>query len=435
MRAGASSIPQRRRPRSRRRGVVAVQVVIMLVVILGFAALTIDIGNVYRARGELQRASDSGALAGVSAFLGDNMLEALQSGYDGAPDPALIDPIHDSAGTRAVAYSEKNNTLQTPTKVEDGDVVLGHFDFSDPGADLDAEADPANFNAVALTVRRTSDGTNGGVPYWFARVFGLSDGQSAATATAAFDDRFSGYREDDRGNYLIPFTIHIDEYENQFHNGDDDWSYDGGNDDVNQTGDGIREIKLFPYKLSGGGNGNNNGNGNGNGNGKKGGGGGSTGDDGDQQGGSGNFGLLNIGNPNQGVPLIEDQIIDGVTADNLEAEVGTNTLTFFDEDGDEKTYDITGSPGMKVGVEDAVEERIGDIVGFFVHDQVTDGGANCTYRVVGIRFGRLLHIDLTGNPDDKAIIIQPVIFNAPNILTNPNAAPSGGQVGRLSLVR
>ena len=59
-----------RRPHPRRAG-VAVQVAIFSGVMIGFGALAIDLGRLYTARGELQRAADSAALAGASAFFTD----------------------------------------------------------------------------------------------------------------------------------------------------------------------------------------------------------------------------------------------------------------------------------------------------------------------------------------------------------------------------
>ena len=45
--------------RFRRRGVVALQVGVMLTVLLGCAALTIDVGQLFSARTDLQKAADS----------------------------------------------------------------------------------------------------------------------------------------------------------------------------------------------------------------------------------------------------------------------------------------------------------------------------------------------------------------------------------------
>ena len=50
------------------KGVTIVVVAIVLVVLIGFAALAIDLGYLYIVRGELQNAADSGALAGAQVL-------------------------------------------------------------------------------------------------------------------------------------------------------------------------------------------------------------------------------------------------------------------------------------------------------------------------------------------------------------------------------
>jgi hypothetical protein len=52
----------------RNRGQVLVLVALAIFVLLGFAALGIDVGFIYSVRHELQRSADAGALAGASAF-------------------------------------------------------------------------------------------------------------------------------------------------------------------------------------------------------------------------------------------------------------------------------------------------------------------------------------------------------------------------------
>jgi len=69
-------------------GQVLVVVVLAFAVILGFAALAIDIGYVASVRSELQRCADSGALAGAYVFIdpavlpGDKYLEAMRRAED-----------------------------------------------------------------------------------------------------------------------------------------------------------------------------------------------------------------------------------------------------------------------------------------------------------------------------------------------------------------
>ena len=372
-----------------RRAAVAMQVVVCSTVILGMGALTIDVGKLYLARTELQGAADSAALAGASACL-DNV-GLIQSPVLGA-----------LACERAQAFSSANWTLGTPTTLDAGDVGAGTLDRNDPHGARDTSG-TQRFNAVQVLVRRAAGSSNGSISYSFAWIFGYAEGAAQAGATAALDDRFNGYTPPEGCGLLTPFTINKTLYNDMVVNGPDQFSYDTGDDTVEPAPDDVPEVCVYPYKLKGS--------------------------------GSGNFGLLNVGSENQGVPELRDQILNGITPEDVEAETGTTTLTFVGEDGAPTTYEISGCPGLKAGVESAIAERIGDIVGFFLHDQITGQGANTEYRVVGLRFGRVMCIDLQGSPNNKRLVIQPVAYTGPGVLVSATAQSTDGQVGRLRLVR
>src|SRR3954471_5495148 len=76
---GKGTRPSRRA----REGNVAIVTTLMLTVMMGFVALSFDIGNVYRVRTESQSAVDSAALAGASA------LDGTGAGIDAAKKRAI----------------------------------------------------------------------------------------------------------------------------------------------------------------------------------------------------------------------------------------------------------------------------------------------------------------------------------------------------------
>lgn len=382
----------------RRRGAVAVLVAVMMVVFMGFGMLVIDVGVIYGAKAELQRTADASALAAASSYLGETGMRQ---------DENEIDSM---SRDRAKTWSAKNTALTSSVQLDDSDIAIGRHDFANPTFNM-TNASP--YNAVEVVVRRETGHANGAVPLFFAKVFGHNWANVTATARAAVDDRFAGYRYPQGGN-LIPFTIHVDLYNDQVANGSDGFTYDDG---VIYGSDGINEVTLFPWKLSG----------NGNGNGKK------SGDD-DDNAGSGNFGTLNVGINNQGTSALEDQIENGITAEQFEDEFGASELIFHDGNG-QNTYTSTGNPGMSVGIENTLIAKIGDLVGFFVHNGVSETGSNTEYTIVGMRFGRIVDVNLTGNPDNRTLTIQPVAYSDENVITNNNAPSSNGQVQRLQLVK
>ena len=83
----------------------------------------------------------------------------------------------------------------------------------------------------------------------------------------------------------------------------------------------------------------------------------------------------------------------------------------------------------------ALGEIVGDVVGFFLHDDVVLSGANATYTITEMRFGRVMDIRLTGAPAQRGLFIQPVSYAGSGVRIDHNAPSTGGLLGRLILAR
>lgn len=386
--------------KTQRRGATVALVAVSLVVILGFTALTIDLGRLYLVRTELQAAADSAALAAASAFANDAAL-ANDSGV------RLLALLHE----RAQQFSSLNKTLGAATLLESADIVLGTHDFDNPGAPLDTSG-AQRFNAAEITVRRTEGSSNGPVGFFFASILGRDDGGVIASARAALNDRVTTFGEDTLIGRLLPFSIYQPLYDYQVDNGPDDYSYDGTS--VYNTTDDVPEVHLFPYRWND-----------------------TTGDvsPDSSNDGSGNFGVMNVGGGGNSVNELVEQIANGVSLSDIANEFGSGSVNFQDADGNPTSYGINGKPGSANGMEEALDGRAGEIVAFFVHDTVTGNGANAAFNVTGIRFGRIMYSDLSGNQADRALVIQPVVLTDPSIFVSNSASSTGGMVGRIGLVQ
>lgn len=244
--------------------------------------------------------------------------------------------------------------------------------------------------------------------HFFSGIFGHYMTDSSASAVAVLDDRVTGFQTGAPGAAnLLPFTVSQTAYYSELAGGGDSYAWDDTTQTVSNGADGIREIRLYPYPLSG-----------------------STFSQGD-----GNFGVLNIGTGNQGVSVERNQIIDGVPPSDFQIEIGTSDPTFYDDAGNPITYDITGSPGLEVTLESSIEHLQGQVVGFFLHNGVTLSGANATYTITDLRFGRVMDIRLTGNPNQRGFFIQPVTYAGAGVKIDPDAPSTGGMVGLLILAR
>jgi len=86
------------------RGQVLVLVALAIFVLLGFAALGIDVGFMYSVRHELQRSADAGALAGASKWT-----ESASPWTSSFSDPVMIE-----ARDRARYFASRDKVVTTP---------------------------------------------------------------------------------------------------------------------------------------------------------------------------------------------------------------------------------------------------------------------------------------------------------------------------------
>ncbi|MDO8629496.1 MAG: pilus assembly protein TadG-related protein, partial [Phycisphaerales bacterium] len=106
---------------------MAVLTLVMLVVLIGFASLTLDVGALYNTRADLQDAADAAALAGGSALAGDAMLRVRQgnsSSSVSAEAGALILERAEAVGLLNYSFASSG------TVIPPGDIVSGWIDLT-----------------------------------------------------------------------------------------------------------------------------------------------------------------------------------------------------------------------------------------------------------------------------------------------------------------
>ena len=136
------------------RGAVLVFVALGLIGFLGIAALAIDVGLLYVARSEAQRAADAAAHAGAGHFL-------------------LSPDDQNGARQTAVDFAALNTVRGTPVSLSPGNI-----DIETGGA--------SNRRLVRVRVLRTEE-SGGAIPTLFARVLGFDRvGVSASAAAEVF---------------------------------------------------------------------------------------------------------------------------------------------------------------------------------------------------------------------------------------------------------
>jgi Flp pilus assembly protein TadG len=188
-----------------------------IVVLLGFAALAVDIGYLYAARNELQNAADAGALAGARE-LGKIYLDKVsytQNTAKGGDTYSVFLAAKEVAGKNAAAgesvslnvFALKENAdgkmVIDPDNVStDGaDVILGNWDWSATSGDKLQTTGVTQPDAVRVYAKRQKNVNP--VTLFFANVLGIADAGVSAVATAVL----SGLSEVKEGELDLPIGI------------------------------------------------------------------------------------------------------------------------------------------------------------------------------------------------------------------------------------
>ena len=139
-------------------------VAVSMVSLLAVAALAIDLTTLYVAKGEIQRAADSAALAGAKALVDSGVTtDPTNTGLQGVAQQI--------ANSYAIATAFQNNVAGAPAQMV-GSPVLN---FGLPG-------NPR----VTVSMQKTN------LPVFFARIFGNSAAMVSAIATAeAYNPAYS----------------------------------------------------------------------------------------------------------------------------------------------------------------------------------------------------------------------------------------------------
>ena len=163
-------------PSTKRRetesGQTILLVAVSLAVILGMAALAIDVVTLYNARNEAQRAADAAALAGAKAL--------VDSGVTSDPcNTTLATTTAETAATNAASAVVQQNLIAG----QPGVIVGGVPSFPNIGSAGCTGTPPVpglfNINPqISVTVQRT------GLPTYFARIFSRQSASVSATAIA-----------------------------------------------------------------------------------------------------------------------------------------------------------------------------------------------------------------------------------------------------------
>ncbi|AOK61626.1 hypothetical protein WM29_20910 [Burkholderia ubonensis] len=166
------------RSRKKQEGAVAITVALSMIILLGIAALAIDIGNLLVARNELQNAADAAAMAGAGC-----LIRRAECG-----NPAASQPDWTTAQATASAFSTATTTNKVQgAYVQVGTAATGYWNATGTPYGLESLPFTPGANdlpAVQVTIRKDGSNANGAVPVFLGKIFGAQILKASAVATA-----------------------------------------------------------------------------------------------------------------------------------------------------------------------------------------------------------------------------------------------------------
>jgi Flp pilus assembly protein TadG len=171
------------------RGVTVIVVALAITMLIGFAALAVDIGYMLVAKNELQNTADAAALA-TARKLGkiyEGMSYADQQDYDCSSDLATIKQV-------AKDVALENRAAGENIAINDDDITVGTWDAQEkdvvPNPDTGSYMDQPD--AVEVVAKRAANAATGPIITFFARIFGVNTADVSAEATAALTGQSTG---------------------------------------------------------------------------------------------------------------------------------------------------------------------------------------------------------------------------------------------------
>jgi Flp pilus assembly protein TadG len=377
----------------RRDAVVTPFAAFVMVILVGMLAFSIDIGYVVAVQAELQNAADAAALAGAQRLEGPfvQFYSPGQTDKLGVLNSVIADTTTPTGPTcTAQRFAALNTAGGVSVTVPSSDVSFSYWDgTNDPVA-----ASLTNFpNTVTVTVRRDAT-ANGSLGLFFARIFGKTQIDLTATASATIyaGDVSSLQSIPGVNAHILPVALDVNFWKKYVSTGQ---SPDGT---IVLGPNGLPQLHVYPYPGNA----------------------------------PGSFGLLDVGPPQNNAPAFRSWIDDGSTPNDISYLLSNNLLPVSPSAPEPwKT-----GPGLKSTLVSDFQSVMGEpnLIPLFV--PVNDGsngqdyqaasgtGQNATYAIVG--FAGVTVTQATGQGSSMDISVQPMAIVDPTaVILNPKPAGSG----------
>ena len=374
----------------KRKGAIIVFAAVMIAVVIGFAAFTVDGGMVTLTKGQMQSAADSAAHAAT--------LEISRGfGPGGELSQDAAEQLARERAVEMIGHFRTGDVVATDADMI-RDVRVGRRSWSEANQQWTQEWGVPPFNMVEVTVRRTNADTTA-LPMTFARILGRENFDIEVKSIAALQPGIGfGLPPEPISNSeentidILPIALDLGSWTdlvNQYHTGADNgyeddykWSMSGGVESGKH--DNIPEINMYPDLNSGL--------------------------------APGNRGTVDLGSANNSTNDLKRQIIHGLNSYDM-SFFPDNKIT-FNQNG---ALFLNGDTGISAGIQSALESIIGQVRAIPIFIEVTGQGNNATYTIVKFVGIRVIAVNLSGGPKKRYLKVQPAVFSDNHVIRGNTA--------------
>jgi hypothetical protein len=374
-----------------RRGAMMIVVALLIVVLCGIMGMAVDLGRLAVCRTQLQNAADSAALAGVSALGTDNLIIT----------PLYVNQVSDinSMRTLAQTFAQNNhydlNGGRTIVLDKNADVDVGVL--ATPITPTSAFSTPALGPYNSVRIRTYINSTHGGnLGLLFAPVMGQNSAslQASSVATVELHTIASYQANSNSPSPILPITMSYSDWQKMVNNqtGVDSLAYPTSVGMVVLGPDGLQEQQLYPGSNVT----------------------------------SSNNGLLQFGVGSHSDSILQSQILNGPTYDQVTAQWPPNGSPNWSP---QHTVVIGADPGWRASNFDDLASIVGQVRLIPINDGTSPGnGANGQYTIVMLAPVRIMS-SVKGGKNNGYAMVQTAVINDPSVVpSNTLAGPGQGGV-------
>jgi hypothetical protein len=374
-----------------RRAAVAPMAALLMTILVGMLAFSIDIGYICAVEAELQNAADAAALAGAQRM--QNAFVAYYSPGQTQQNQIYLQVTTDTSNPAspiptAQRYAAYNQAGGVNIKVPASDISFSYYDGTNPFI-------PASYpnyfpNTITVTTRRDNV-ANGPLGLFFAQIFGISTTNLTATASATIyaGDVSSLQVIPGVNAHILPVALDVNVWTN-FANGN--WSSPWLGSNVTTGPNGLPQLQVYPFATNT----------------------------------PGSFGLVDTGVPSNNTPAFRNWIDTGSTPNDINYLLSNNLLPV--SPNNPEPWKV--GPGLKSTLLSNFQSVMGEpnLIPLFQpvspipnYVAASGNGQNATYAIIG--FVGVTITQATGNGNNMNISIQPIAINDPTaVILNPSPA-------------